>query len=489
MSDVAFEFTEEEYIEKIDLLKREIGAGNVYQVNFTGRYRFGFQGSAAGLFHTMKMRQPSAYTAMLNTGGKIVLSFSPELFFRRNGLSIETMPMKGTAPRGKSEEEDLLRKEELGRSEKNRAENLMIVDLLRNDLGRICRSGSVEASPLFVTQTYPTLHQMVSTVKGEMKERVGLSQLFRSLFPSGSVTGAPKIRAMELIHALERSPRNLYTGAVGFILPDERMAFNVAIRTIELSGCEGIYGSGGGIVWDSDPLQEYHECLLKAKILSAGDQSSPDLFETILWNGAYLWLEDHLERLASSAVAYGYPVDGAANQEMLERLASTSFRRGVRYRVKMKLARSGEISVEHETFIPEPQGLPVKICLAGERVSSLDGSKRHKSSARGLHDRWYRAALAGGYQETLFMNERGEVTEGAISNVIIRKDGRYLTPPLSSGLLDGIYRRNFLKVRPWVTEQPLFLQDIRQADMLFLCNSLRGLRPAELIEERSSGNV
>ncbi|NTV91962.1 MAG: aminodeoxychorismate synthase component I, partial [Chlorobiaceae bacterium] len=246
ISDFRFTLTPDEYFRAVGRVKEEIAGGNVYQVNFTLRYRFSFSGSPSLLFSALRLAQPGPYSALLNTGGRNILSFSPELFFTRSGSVIETMPMKGTAPRGINSEEDSRLKDGLGRCEKNLAENLMIVDLLRNDLGRICRPGSVHAAELFATQTYPTLHQMVSTIRGEERDDVGFYELFRALYPSGSITGAPKITAMKLIESLEPEPRGIYTGTVGFITPERDMVFNVAIRTLELSGQEGIYGTGSG---------------------------------------------------------------------------------------------------------------------------------------------------------------------------------------------------------------------------------------------------
>ncbi|NTU57550.1 MAG: aminodeoxychorismate synthase component I [Chlorobiaceae bacterium] len=475
-----FELTEKEYLDRLALLKEEIASGNVYQVNFTGRCRFTFDGSPEALYVAMKRRQPSPWSAYLNTGERVILSFSPELFFSRQGLGIETMPMKGTAPRGTSPERDRAERQQLSLCEKNRAENLMIVDLLRNDLGRICRTGSIEASSLFETQTYPTLHQMVSTVRGELRENIGLHGLFRALFPSGSVTGAPKVNAMNLIRSLEKSPRGVYTGAVGFMLPGGRMAFNVAIRTIELSGGTGVYGTGSGIVWDSDPQQEYRECMLKARILSDLADELPGLFETILWNGGYLLIEDHVERLASSASALGIECDVGEVRAALAAADRELSVIGGRHRVRLSLDPGGNLSVFAEPFIPEPLSSSVRVCIATERVDSADPLIHHKVTWRERYDRGLRAALDNGFQETLFLNERGEVTEGAISNVIARIDGTWYTPPESCGLLNGVYRRYLLRTRPWIRERVITLDDLHRADLLLICNALRGVRRAGL---------
>lgn len=481
VSGFGFEFDEAEYCQRIDRLKDEIAAGNVYQVNFTGRCGFTFDGTPEALYVAMKRRQPSPWSAMLNTGDRLVLSFSPELFFVREGRLIETMPMKGTAPRMASAEEDRAAREGLAKCEKNRAENLMIVDLLRNDLGRVCETGSVQASSLFETQTYPTLHQMVSTIRGELRDATRLHDLFRALFPCGSVTGAPKVRAMKLIRELERSPRGVYTGAVGFMLPGGRTAFNVAIRTIELQGRCGVYGTGSGIVWDSEPQQEFRECMLKTEILSGLVPSSPGIFETIQWNGFdYLLLDDHLDRLFASAQALGIKVDQSAVLDELDAKAEELRALGGRHRVRLTLGHNGDVLVESEPFTLDLSGNSVRVCIASERVDSADSLLHYKTTARNRYDQALMQAMGKGFGEVLFLNERGELTEGAISNVLLRIDGSWFTPPESSGLLNGVFRRYLLRTRPWIKEQALTLDDLRRAEIMLICNSLRGMRRAEV---------
>jgi para-aminobenzoate synthetase / 4-amino-4-deoxychorismate lyase len=483
VSGLEFDLSHEEYLDRIAAIREEIAAGNVYQVNFTGRFRFGFEGRPEALYAAMKRRQPSAWSAFLNTGERIVLSLSPELFFTVDGRRIETMPMKGTAPRGCNPAEDFAEKDRLFSCEKNRAENLMIVDLLRNDLGRVCVPGSVKTSGLFETRTWPTLHQMVSTVRGDLSDSIDLYGLFRAMFPSGSVTGAPKVWAMHLIRSLEKSPRGIYTGSVGFIMPGGRMAFNVAIRTVELSDGSGVYGTGGGIVWDSDVHQEYRECMLKARILSELADEVPGVFETILWNGAYLLLDDHLERIGDSAQALGIAFDREAPLTLLDELAAGLAAAGGAHRVRLVLDGKGKLSVAAEPFTPDPEGRIVRVAVSTERVDSGDPLLRHKVMSRDRFDRNLRAALAVGFQEVLFLNERGEVTEGAISNVIARIEGKLYTPPLSSGLLDGVFRRYLLRTRPWIIERKMTLDDLRRADLVLVCNALRGVRHAELAIE------
>ncbi len=478
--DLEFELTEADYLEALGCIKERIASGDVYQVNYTGRNRFACgQGAPRELFRALCARQPQAYTAWMDLGeGCYVLSLSPELFFEVHDGMIETCPMKGTAPRGADEVEDRSLREGLARCSKNRAENLMIVDLLRNDLGRICRPGSVHADRLFTVRSYPTLHQMVSSVTGRLKEPYTLYELFAALFPCGSVTGAPKISSMQLIEQLERSPRGVYTGALGFMLPGGRMQFSVGIRTLVVQGGEGCYGTGSGIVWDSDPQEEFGECRLKAAIIT-GKQFS--LFESLLWNGSYAWLDEHLQRLGRSAAELGFDFNEVHLRQLLDRhtVDAGMAASGGRYKVRLVLDSSGKATVTSERI-----GLPgmVKVCLSAVRTFSGDSMLRHKTTQREMYDRQLTLARQAGFDEVIFCNERGEVTEGAISNIIIRTvDGRYLTPPLTSGLLGGIWRSYFLRTRAQAYEEVLTLSDVRDAEQLFICNAVRGLRPAELV--------
>jgi len=473
---ITFGYGRQEYAALVAAIRERLAAGDVYQVNLTGRFRFPFDGSPSALFAKLRRSQPAAYSAFLNTGDRKVLSLSPELFFQCGGGFIETKPMKGTAPRGSTSGEDTLKRHGLVSCEKNRAENLMIVDLLRNDLGRVCVPGSVVAENLFALETYPTLHQMVSTVKGKLRNDVALFDIFRALFPSGSVTGAPKIRAMELIDRLESSSRGIYTGAIGFMQPGRDMVFSVAIRTLELAAGQGIYGSGSGIVWDSDPMQEYGECLLKARILTATADASRGIFESLLWNGRMLWASEHLERMRASAAGLGISFDVGLAERLLQDLDGELADAGGRYKVRLELSEDGSMSVTHEPVSAFSSLEPLRLCLCGEPVDSADSLRYHKTIARTFYDRYYRMAQEHGFDDVLFLNERGEVTESAIANVIVHKDGRYITPPVSSGLLAGVYRNYFRETRTHCLEQPLYPVDLESADLLYLCNSVRGMR-------------
>jgi len=510
INDLSFNLSEEEYGRKIERIKEQIAAGNLYQVNFTGRYRFTSNSEPTALFAALRGRQPSSYTACINSGGRTILSCSPELFFRRRGSLIETMPMKGTAPRGRTIEEDNRLREGLAGCQKNRAENLMIVDLLRNDLGRICKPGTVEAEDLFTIETWPTLHQLLSTIRGELREGIKLSELFRALYPSGSITGAPKISAMKLIQSLEPTPRGIYTGTIGYITPDSEMVFSVAIRTIELSGKQGTYGSGGGIVWDSDPQDEYRECQLKAKILIGSDRNSSaapsdsgtapgsdadqppggvsgseagqhfGLFESILWNGSYLWLDEHLQRLATSAATLGFPCDTAAATHLLHQLEREMRQHAARCKVRLSLSREGSCSASYEPITVQGSTPKLRLCIAAEPTHSSNPLLRHKTTKRELYDHYFTLARQQGFDEILFHNERGEITEGAISTIFIRKGWQLCTPPLHCGLLNGIFRHYILATRLTATEKIITINDIATADAIFIANSVRGLRPATM---------
>jgi para-aminobenzoate synthetase / 4-amino-4-deoxychorismate lyase len=477
-----FDCSPERYREKIGLIRQAIGSGEVYQVNLTGRFTFGYSGNPHGLFRRLSRRQPDAYRAFLNCGDHQVLSFSPELFFSVHGTCIETAPMKGTSPRGMTAAEDIDYKSSLAACSKNRAENLMIVDLLRNDLGRICEPGSVHVPELFVTRSYPTLHQMISTIRGRLRKDCTVLELFKALFPCGSVTGAPKISAMRLITRLEDSPRGVYTGAVGFMLPDGRKEFNVAIRTLTMRGGEAVYGAGSGIVWDSTADKEYAECRLKAEILFDRPASRPsELFETLLWNCRYVWREMHLDRLCRSASELGFTCDRGALEEALERHASEKLV-PCRQPARVRLSLSGDNRISVTSGFPGSRAFdsPVRVCLSPVTTDSSDILLRHKSSQRRLYDSMLEDAVSQGFDEVIFCNERNEVTEGAISNIIVLKTGRYYTPPLSSGLLPGIYRHYFLSTRLNVREKVLYPCDLFEADALYVCNSVRGLRRALL---------
>jgi len=466
----------EKYCHKIEEIRQLIEAGEVYQINFTTRVGFQIDCSAWELFCVLCRRHPVPYAAFLNLGEEQIVSLSPELFFHIENGRITVRPMKGTAPRGRTLEEDVAAGEALRVDEKNRAENVMIVDLMRNDLGRICRTGSVKTTRLFDVERYPSVWQMTSTVEGELSAGCTIESIVRALFPSGSVTGAPKIRAMEHIAHLESSPRGAYTGAIGFFAP-QRSSFNVAIRTVTLRGKSGTMGVGGGITHGSSALAEWEECQWKAAFLT---QSEPEfkILETTLWDGEYRFLEDHVARMRSSAEYFGFRFDEPKIRKALQDLA-TQFPPKPQ-RVRVTLAQDGALEIEHWDYVDERFG---RVRISNRRTSSSDRFLFHKTTNRRLYDEEFVAARQVGFDDSLFFNERGELTEGAAHNVFVVKDGVWKTPPVSCGLLPGTARAQILRERAHACEAVLTLDDLRYAEEIHLCNSVRGIYRVKLMLE------
>lgn len=487
--DARFGLTEAEYAEGVGRIQEWIRAGDVYQLNFTAPWRMETRETPAALYASLRARQPVEYGAFIHWAeGRHILSFSPELFFRidqDNGTRrITTRPMKGTVRRGRTTAEDRANAEWLRNDPKNRSENVMIVDLVRNDLGRLARFGSVRTEDMFATERYPTLWQMTSTVKGELRTEIGLEDIFRALFPCGSITGAPKVRAMQLIAEIEHQPRGVYTGAIGFF-SREQTVFNVAIRTLELAGNRATMGTGSGIVIDSDTADEYREVLLKADFLtgvqgrSENSEKSPvefGLIETMLWDGGYSRIELHLDRLTDSAEYFAIPCDRGEVEAALGVYAER-FDAGQRRRVRLLLGRDGLLQITDAAMAPASAEQRVgRVYIAKERTDPSDAMLFHKTTDRALYTQTYNYAAAAGYEDALFFNQRGELTEGAISNVFVEKNGQWFTPPITCGLLAGVYRRHLLETRPDVAERVLRIEDLQNADCIYLANALRGLR-------------
>lgn len=478
-SDIGIEnlrlaITRENYCGRIAAIRRLIAAGEVYQINFTTRVGFETRSSAWELFCALFRRHPVPYAAFLNPGDEQIVCLSPELFFEIQNGQISVRPMKGTAPRGRTLAEDVARGEALRTDAKNRAENVMIVDLMRNDLGRICRIGSVKTPKLFEVERYPSLWQMTSTVQGELKEDYTVESLIRALFPSGSVTGAPKIRAMEHIAHRESSPRSAYTGAIGFFAPD-RACFNVAIRTATLRGETGTMGIGGGITYGSSAAAEWEECQWKAAFLT---QSEPEfkLLETMYWNGQYRQLEDHLARMKESAEYFDFRLEESKVRRALQDYALEL--PSVPQRIRITLAQDGTLQVEHRDYIDKRFG---RVRISSHTVSSSDRFLFHKTTNRRVFDQESAAARDAGFDDALFFNERGELTEGAIHNVFVVKDGIWRTPAASCGLLKGTCRAQILRDRPDACEAIISMEDLLQTDEIYLSNSVRGIYPVEIV--------
>ncbi len=469
-----------EYLASIAKIKEYIAAGDTYQVNFTDAVEFTTRLSPSTLFASLLSRQSVAYAGFLNLPGQTILSLSPELFFRIDSGRITTRPMKGTMPRGLDEADDREAALRLQQDEKNRSEHVMIVDLLRNDLGRISESGSVRVEDLFSVERYQTLLQMTSTISASLLRGVTFYQIFRSLFPCGSITGAPKVRTMQIIREMEPRPRGIYTGAIGYIAPNRDATFSVAIRTLVLRGemglLQGQMGVGGGIVADSVAEDEYRECLLKAAFLIQPLQSY-QLIETMRWEGSFERLDLHLDRLASSSAYFHFVFDRSAVEARLLAFAC-SLDAASPHRVRLLHGMNGGMEITSQplegTVSGESSGLAVMI--SADQTHSGDPFLRHKTTLRSFYDQQLAEARAQGCDEVLFLNERGELTEGAISNLFLEMAGGLYTPPIACGVLPGVMRRHLLETLPHAKERILTLDDLQSAQAVWLCNSVRGLR-------------
>lgn len=472
VENLKLSFTKPEYLRKISRIKEHIKNGDTYQANFTGKYTFNFSGNAFSFYRDLKERQNVSYGAFCKFGDEYILSLSPELFFKKDGRHIISKPMKGTVKRGINIEEDKRRISELKHSAKESAGNLMIVDLIRNDLGRVCETGSVKVPSLFDIEKYNTLFQMTSAVTGTLKNDTSYFDIFKGFFPGGSVTGAPKIRTMQILKAIENGPRNVYCGALGLIFPGDKAVFNLPIRTISIKGGKGEMGVGGGIVIDSDSEEEYRECLLKAKFLT--ERYKPfHLIETILWDRKYRLLEEHLKRMRRSAEYFDFAFDRGKVTGQLKN-TKKKFKKHRSYRARLLLSKEGDITVEASEIERNGKRAAEPVAISKFRTAPDNPFLYHKTTNRDLYGAEYRRCRAKGYFDVLFLNTKGEVTEGAITNIVIKKNGEYYTPPVSSGLLPGIFRSHLLKNRR-VKEKAIFLNDLLNADKVFLCNSVRGL--------------
>ena len=478
-TSVSMAWDQQDYEARFAAVQEKIRAGDIYQLNLTFKARFRLEGSPLTFYRDMRRRQRVAYAGIVDTGEVTVLSASPELFIEKEGRVVSTRPMKGTAPRAGTPEADAEARRVLSTDVKQRAENLMIVDLMRNDLGRIAEVGSVGVTDLFTVETFRTLHQMTSGVEATLKDGLGIGDLVRAIFPPGSVIGAPKIRAMELIRDYETEPRGVYCGAIGHITPAGAALFNVAIRTpVIFRGGQGEMGIGSGVVYDSVGAKEYAECLLKMKFLTDPPKSF-ELIETLLYEaGKGFWLLDgHLERLKASAAYFGYAHDERAVRDTLER--AVEGRTETRLRVRLLLAEDGSVSVTVAEQPAQGARAVMRYAISDTRVDSANPFLFHKTTRRELYDReWQHYADTRGADEVLYLNERGELAEGSRTNIFVERDGQLLTPPLSSGLLPGVLRRDLI-LQGKAVEAVLTLEDLARAEAVYVGNSVRGLVRAE----------
>lgn len=456
-----------------DRIKQHLADGDTYQVNFTFQMRAAFQGNPASLFADLCRAQRGDYSALIDLGDYVICSASPELFFEFEGMDVVARPMKGTARRGLTLDADRAVGAALVASPKERAENVMVVDMVRNDLGRVADVGSVSVPQLFTARRYPNVWQMTSEVRA--RTVAPLDEVVAALYPSASVTGAPKKRTMELLNDLESEPRGIYTGAIGHVPPDGLARFNVAIRTALVDRREGLvtFGVGSGVVWDSDAAAEYAECLVKGSILEARPEPFA-LLETLRWipeDGYYL-LQRHVDRVVGAAEYFDIPLVVSAVQDALAAAVADALSP---LRVRMLVAQDGRVSVESTPLVLSAERL--RVCLAKDSVDTSSPFLYHKTTNRSVYEN--ARASAPGHDDVLLWNERGEVTEATTANLVVDIDGTRVTPPVVSGLLAGTCRAEML-ADGTISERIVTLDAVRQSPRLWLINSVHGMREAEL---------
>ncbi|MEN2997493.1 MAG: aminodeoxychorismate synthase component I [Brevinematia bacterium] len=464
-----------EYLEKVDILKRYVKDGYTYQVNFTFKLFFDFDGDPLAFFLDLRRKQRVKYARFVKYYDVYILSVSPELFFSVKGDKIVTKPMKGTIRRGRFLEEDLLLMRTLKMSEKDRAENLMITDLLRNDIGSISKFGSVGVRKMFEVERYETVFQMTSTVEGNLREGVKFSDVVINLFPGGSITGAPKRKTVEIISEVETLPRGIYTGTIGYISPNGFSEFNVAIRTPIICGSRGEMGVGSGITWYSEPEDEYKECLLKSDFLVSKPHPEFELVETILLrNHRLCLLKYHLSRLKKSAEYFSFRYNRKVIIEKLRRVAEL----GGKFKLRLLLSREGRVRVEVKKFeTVKKRGF---VRLSEDRVDSKNKFLYHKTTNREVYDYYTRKAREERLVDYVFLNEDGYVTEGSINNIIIFSGGKFITPDRRSGLLRGTMLE-YLSRKYGIVEEFITLRDLLGSERVFMCNSVSGIKEVKVI--------
>ena len=467
---------------KVDEVLDFILAGDIYQANLTFPISFLFGDDPVRLYAALRCRQPVSFGGFASLGDRTILSVSPELFFDVAGHVATTRPMKGTSPRSADVRKDDELRAALREDPKQRAENLMIVDLLRNDLSRIAQPGSVAVPSLFEVETYPGFHAMSSTITAVLQDGTSLRDRCAALFPCGSIVGAPKIRAAEILRDLEDAPRGFYTGALGCIAPDGDMRFNVAIRTavIRADGT-GLYGVGGGIVAESRPEDEYAEALLKARVLT-GLAAPFDLIETFRWqaDGGFVRLGLHLDRLCRSAATLGFCFDRRSIERELGKLAAGADRaEATALRVRLALSRDGTTGIT-TSALPAAREGPWRVGLAETRLDPGDPFLRHKTSLRDNYEAAFSRAREAGLDEAIFLNTRGDVAEASRNTIFVEAGGTLLTPPICSGILPGVLRHALIQSGA-AREHAMTLGDLSNASKWFLGNSLHGLREAVLV--------
>jgi para-aminobenzoate synthetase/4-amino-4-deoxychorismate lyase len=467
------------YQQAFSRLQKHLEQGNTYQTNLTVEATFSYGSDPFSLYQAIRKINPVSYGGFLRFPDEPdLLCFSPELFFDIQDNKILCKPIKGTVKRGKNDEDDKQAKKNLQESSQFQAENLMIVDLIRNDLTQISQTGSVKVDELFSVETFPHLHHLVSTVSATLKPNTKLLSILKALLPCGSITGAPKISTMQIIDELEQRSRGVYTGAIGYLSP-ERSCFNVAIRTLEVNNGHGKMGVGGGVLYGSSAEQEFGEIRLKASFIQKINQSF-SLFETMLViNHQIPLIHLHTNRIKESAALFGFSFDPSALYQHLKKNPPTE----ACCILRVELSFHGHLTYQYRPFSPLPNQEAAQICLyQAERVNSKDVLKQHKTTHRKIFDNAYAFAQNHHCLDAILMNEEDIITEATRWNLWIEKQGVWYTSPSEVGLLPGIARRNLLLEKNG-QEKPLMLQDILTADQIYLSNSVRGLQKVSLLVE------
>lgn len=457
----------EDYKKGFNEIKNEISQGNTYEVNYTIDFEIKTKYSSEEIYNYFLKYQKTPYNALIKNDYEEVISFSPELFFRKNGNKIFSKPMKGTIERGETPKKDLENIEFLKNDVKNRAENIMIVDLLRNDLGRISQVGSVKVPKLFDIETHKTLHQMTSEIEATLKEDITLYKIFESIFPCGSITGAPKISTMDIIDKVETGKRNIYCGAIGIIHKDF-CEFSVPIRILQKTKDENTYTyrAGGAIVWDSEVKNEWEEAILKTSFLSKNSKNW-QLIETLkVENLTPILFERHIERLKKSALDLNFKFNNT--------ISKMQFDKDGMYRIL--LSKDGSFDMQYK---PLTSILTNKIIISKNIVNSSDIFLQYKTTYRPYYEQAFNKIKLGEIYDEIFFNEQGELTEGARSNIVLQLNGELYTPPCSCGLLNGTYRQDLLE-KNLIQEKVLYKSDLNNAEKIFCINSVRGMRLVQL---------
>ena len=460
-----------EFLKSIKKIKSFIEEGDTYQVNYTIKGKFNFEGLYSGLFSHLVFNQSAQYIAIINNSKDVIISLSPELFFEIKKNKIISKPMKGTTKRGIETAVDSLIKYELENSEKNRAENVMIVDLIRNDLGKISKYGSVNVKNIFEVENYESVYQMVSTIESKLRQNIKLSDVLKNIYPCGSITGAPKIRTMEIINELEKETRGIYTGGIGLIR-ESKITFNVPIRTLTINkkSGKGEIGLGSGIVWDSVASEEFEETKLKGKFLSQPERPF-EIFETMLLKDSKIFLlDEHLNRLQQSAEYFLFKFDKKSIEEQLNKIIKNIDDKS--NRLKISLNKFGKMSHSLSILTELPKNIDV--IVSTNRVNSNNKFQYFKTTNRNLYNREYKKYYSKGFFDVIYLNEFHEIAEGALSNIFIYKNDVISTPPLSAGILGGVYRKHLLKNNSMIRERRLHINDLIEADKIILTNSVRG---------------